>query len=91
MLGDGYKWTGYSQRAPKHMTGLHLAAYFGLNKVIAALLKDFFFIADARDSKDQTPLWWAAQKGHEAIVKQLLATGRVDPDSKDKYGRTPLW
>jgi ankyrin repeat protein len=83
--------SGYSQRVPRQVTGLHLAAYFGLENVVRALLKDGVDL----DSKDtyygETPLWWAAVDGHEAVVKLLLAAdGRVDPDSKSKSGQTPL-
>src|SRR5262249_43372996 len=42
----------YSQEIPKNMTGLHLAAYFGLGKEIGNLLSDSRFsdIADMADS-----------------------------------------
>ena len=32
--------SGYSQRVPRQMTGVHLAAYFGLRKTMIALLKN---------------------------------------------------
>ncbi|KAI0196461.1 hypothetical protein F4808DRAFT_305556 [Astrocystis sublimbata] len=84
-----YRFEGWSQRIPKQMTGLHLAAYFGLEEVVASLLEDWE--PDLRDEHGQTPLSWAAERGHEAVVRLLLANGRVDPDSKDtKYGQTPL-
>ncbi|KAI8624059.1 hypothetical protein F5Y19DRAFT_337792 [Xylariaceae sp. FL1651] len=76
MADDRYKWPGYSQRTPKNMTGLHLAAYFGL-EVIARLLDEFD--PDTRDDDGRTPLSWAAERGHEAIVQQLLATGKSTP------------
>ncbi len=78
---------GYSQEVPKQMTGLHLAAYFGVDDVVEVLASSS---PDPKDSYDRTPLSWAAWNGHEAAVQLLLATGKVDADSKDADGRTPL-
>ncbi|KAI9781186.1 MAG: hypothetical protein M1839_006294 [Geoglossum umbratile] len=82
-------YSGYSQRVPRKMTGVHIAAYFGLVKTIMGLLKKEDN-PDLQDSYRRTPLSWAAEKGHEAVVKLLLATEKVDLDSKDSYGQTPL-
>ena len=79
----------YSQRVPRQMTGVHLAAYFGLTGVIMALLKNRHN-PDVKDTRDRSPLWWAAANGHEAVVKLLLEQG-AELESKDRYGRTPLW
>jgi Ankyrin repeats (3 copies) len=80
----------YSQKAPRKMAGLHLAAYFGVQDAANALLKRAQNL-DLKDSYGRTPLWWAAEKGHEAVVKLLLETGKADVDSKDtEHGRTPL-
>jgi ankyrin repeat protein len=80
----------YSQRFPKQMTGLHLAAYFGLQRITTALLRNGYD-ADVKDSYGRTPLSWAAGNGHEAVVKLLLEKG-VELETKDKsnYGQTPL-
>ncbi|CAG8982672.1 hypothetical protein HYALB_00014050 [Hymenoscyphus albidus] len=82
--------TSYSQRTPKNITGVHLAAYFGI-KAVVQLLLDNATEADLQCSNGRTPLSWAARNGHEAVVKLLLQTDKVDADSKDnKYGQTPL-
>ncbi|KAJ3555615.1 hypothetical protein NPX13_g10321 [Xylaria arbuscula] len=70
------------------MTGLYLAAFFGLNKAAASLLGGCK--TDIRNSSGWTPLFWAAENGHEATVKLPLTAKVVDPDSKDVKGWTPL-
>jgi hypothetical protein len=84
---------GYSQEVPRQMTGPHLAAYFGLEEAVKALLMRRREL-DAKDSRGRTPLSYAAENGYEAIVKLLLAIEGVDADSKTtgayNAGRTPL-
>ncbi|RYP93508.1 hypothetical protein DL770_000392 [Monosporascus sp. CRB-9-2] len=82
-------YSGYSQKVPRQMTGVHLAAYFGLKKTIIALFANRH-APDLKDSYGWTPLSLAAKQGHEAVANLLLAEG-VDPDSKDSQnGQTPL-
>jgi ankyrin repeat protein len=77
-----------SQQVPRRVTGLHLAAYFGIRKAANDLLEQGHS-PDLKDSYNQTPLSYAAEQGCEAIVKLLLST-KVDSNSKGKDGRTPL-
>ena len=77
-----------SQEVPRHMTGLHLAAYFGVERASNALLRSGH-PSDPVDGYGRTPLSWAAQEGCEAVVKLLLENG-VNADSEDNIGRTPL-
>jgi ankyrin repeat protein len=79
----------YSQLVPRRMTGLHLAAYAGIETALKALL-DKKVKTDARNDYGRTPLSYAAAEGHEAVIQLLLATGNVDADAKDEDGRTPL-
>ena len=72
MASKGYP--NYSQHVPRQMTGVHLAAYFGLTGVIMALLKNRHN-PDVKDTYGQTPLGLAAGQGHEAVVKMLLEKG----------------
>ncbi|KAI9770975.1 MAG: hypothetical protein M1840_002679 [Geoglossum simile] len=84
-------YSDYSQDVPRQMTGVHLAAYFGLREEMTALLKNRYD-PDSKDGGGRTPLWCAAAHGHEAVVKLLLDSGKVDVDVKDEdCGRTPLW
>ncbi|PSN59030.1 hypothetical protein BS50DRAFT_661069, partial [Corynespora cassiicola Philippines] len=89
-----YKWGGYSQSFPQQVTGLHVAASFGLVKLSKQLLswmaKESTVLADSKDNRSRTPLSLAAWGGHEAVVEMLAKRDDVDADSKDNDGRTPL-
>lgn len=80
--------SNYSQKFPRQMKGIHLAAYFGITKAVQLLLSSNRL--DLNDSYGGTPLLWAAMNGHEAIVKLLLAIGKIDADVEDICGQTPL-
>ena len=71
------------------MTGLHLTAYFGVDRAMSILLEKGAK-ADSKDNDGRTPLSYAAQSGHEAIVKLLLTREGVDADLKGNDGQTPL-
>ena len=81
-------YSGYSQRVPRRITGVHLAAYFGLKNVMMVLLENGHHL-DCKDTCSRTPLSWAARNGHEAVVKLLLEKD-AELESKDSGGRTPL-
>jgi ankyrin repeat protein len=83
------RWEGYSQNFPKKMTGLHLAAYFGIVLVIERLLEKGADAA-AADGYRRTPLHWASRKGHVDVVERLLKNG-ANIEAADKYGETPLF
>ncbi|KAL5359318.1 hypothetical protein BJX96DRAFT_183666 [Aspergillus floccosus] len=74
------------------MTGLHVAAYFGLEKSAAALL-DGRHSPSPRDVGDRTPLDYAAVSGLWGVVKLLLEED-ADPNIRTSddidYGQTPL-
>lgn len=88
IIGRQVSVSGFSQQAPKRMTGLHLAAYFGVEKAAIQLL-DQSRDVNVRDNHGRTPLWWAAQHGHTSLIRVLVARGSV-LDLQDKYGKTPL-
>ncbi|KAM0158771.1 hypothetical protein ACHAPG_003947 [Botrytis cinerea] len=86
-------------------TGMHLAAFLGLETVVQLLLYSGKIEVDSRDLSDiefwcshnfntvgpgRTPLSYAAEGGHEKIVDLLLNTGKVEVDSRDRYNCTSL-
>jgi ankyrin repeat protein len=79
---------GYSQHAPR-MTGLHLAAVFGLDVLLSDLLSENQSDVDERDSHNQTPLYLAALRGHEKVVRLLLERD-ADVGAKESEERTAL-
>jgi ankyrin repeat protein len=83
--------SAYIQRVPRQMTGIHLAAYFGMREAVIALHENgHHHHPDSKDNDGRTPLSWAAGMGHEAVMKLLLAKDGVDLISKDEVGKTPL-
>ncbi|KAE9376058.1 ankyrin [Stipitochalara longipes BDJ] len=83
------RYSRYSQRMPREMRGMHLAAFFGLRDTIMNLLKHEHD-ADPKDGFGRTPLSYASENGYETITKQLLARSDVEINSKSNYGWTPL-
>ena len=90
MIASKRYWddSGYSQRVPGSITGVHLAAYFGLRDIVITLFRKRHDL-DVKDSYGRTPLSWAAENGHEAVVKLLLEKS-AELESKDHHGWTPL-
>ena len=89
MEKKGWYYRGYSQHAPRNLTGAHIAAYFGLGELVMTLLKNGHDL-DLGDSDSRTPLSFAAENGHEAVAELLLTQAEVDPDSRAVYGQTPF-
>ncbi|KAJ9419395.1 hypothetical protein FOXG_06622 [Fusarium oxysporum f. sp. lycopersici 4287] len=78
----------YSQQVPLHVSGLHLAAYFGLDQLLATLLWRGHSYS-CKDSDGRTALSWAAESGYEKVVKRLLDSP-IEKDWRDNNGLTPL-
>lgn len=86
---DLSQWMEFDEDYITQMTGLHVAAYFGIELLVSDLLQRRPEI-DAKDSDGRTPLWWAATNGHEAVVKLLLRTSEVDVNVRNLCHQTPL-
>lgn len=72
------------------MTGLHLAAYFGVSEAVHCLLH-YESDMNSRDGSGKTPLIYAAENGHKNVAELFIATGQVRLDAKDYRDRTPLF
>jgi ankyrin repeat protein len=87
VLKHDLKKPGYSQQVPRQVTGLHLAAYFGLQEAVIILLARY--CSNLRDSHGRTPLLIAVENDQTTVIKLLLKKD-ADPELKDHHGRTPL-
>jgi len=92
-------------RFPEGFTSLLVAAYFGIQPVVARILRNTDDDINHRDrTHGRSALSWAAQNGHSQVVK-LLIKGRggrlldlarfksqrgAEIDSVDNFHRTPL-
>lgn len=81
---------GYSSYFPRKWTGLHMSAYFGIQRVVEAFIYQQGGL-DIEDSYMRTPLFYAARNGHEAVVKMLLDTKQVFINRSDIFGETSLF
>jgi ankyrin repeat protein len=71
------------------MTGLHLAAYFGIREGANTLIgcgRSVYL----KDNYGQTPLSWAAKNGRDAGLMLLLQKGAELETKDNEYSRTPL-
>jgi ankyrin repeat protein len=84
----GYASSYIIQEGPNRRDGLHLAAYFGIEYAVKALLPCGEAL-NLVDIEGRTLLSWAAQQGHATIVKFFLNSG-ASLDSRDNTLFTPL-
>ena len=83
-----YRYSGYSQTAPKAIPGLWAAAFFGLKEIVGLLVEQKADV-DAKAANGETALHGAAESGHPAVVQLLLEKG-ADVDAKAANGETAL-
>ncbi|PWY88945.1 hypothetical protein BO70DRAFT_385136 [Aspergillus heteromorphus CBS 117.55] len=88
LTAPSWQFDGWSHQGPIQVTGVHLAAYFGLESTLKLILTKGV-PCNVHDSTGQSPLSWAAKGGHEGVVEFLMRRG-LDPDCRDGDGRTPL-
>jgi ankyrin repeat protein len=84
----------YDSYTPRHVTGLHLTAAFGLQHLSKELLswakKEKMQLINSKDNTGATPLLWGVQNGRKNIVELLLGTNAVDVDGRNMFRQTPL-
>jgi ankyrin repeat protein len=90
-----YRHKKYDRRAPKSLSPLHLAAYFGLLPLAEKLLErakstwtGLSGLVNAKDSSGHSPLFYAASDGYEKMVQLLCERGITEAD--DGLRDTPL-
>ncbi|KAF3082326.1 hypothetical protein TWF103_003363 [Orbilia oligospora] len=63
--------------------GMHLVAYWGLDRIMIKLLGKI--CVDAKDSWDQTALFYAVERGNVEVAKLLLENGaQLDLEAKNR-------
>lgn len=69
---------------PQGMTGLMVASYFGVTRLVSELLGRDPTLVLSNDDYARSPLWWAARNGHVYVVRLLLEELdlRVDSDRR---------
>ncbi|KAL9096196.1 MAG: hypothetical protein Q9165_001719 [Trypethelium subeluteriae] len=80
---------GYSQKVTRQMTGLHLAASFGLTPMIKLLLAKGQKPV-AKDSEGRTPLWCATENRHGDTMRLLSNADRTTFTTMVAKGKKPL-
>jgi len=76
---------------PEGFTGLHCAAYLGIDEIAEALLDMKAWDIDKPDFVGRTPLIWASKNGCEGIIRLLLEKAGANLHTKDAGdGQTPL-
>ncbi|KGO63346.1 hypothetical protein PEX1_050930 [Penicillium expansum] len=74
----------WSQNFPRQKTGLHLAAYRGVEEAVSYFLEDQYTV-DSCYNGGWTPLKWAISGGHVNIIQLLLAHGANPTGNSHDY------
>ena len=84
------RWYLIDFNKPSLFSGLHCASIFGIDEIVAGLVKVEGCDVNKKDRLGNTSLTWAARRGHEGVVKILLGRGDINPDIPNNDGDTPL-
>ena len=91
LLEKYWPWQCSLESPPHGFSGLHCAAFLGLQEMATAFLNTEDSNARKKDITGSTPLMWAARNGHEGLVRLFLEQeGIIDPETKDVDGCTSL-
>jgi ankyrin repeat protein len=83
-----YRLTRYSEDFSRNVSGLSVAAHFGMTETVKLLLSNAIGI-EAEDSEGRTALHWATERGHELVTQILLDNG-AEIEARDHSGWTAL-
>ncbi|KAL1847874.1 hypothetical protein Plec18170_008284 [Paecilomyces lecythidis] len=75
-------------KSPEGVTGLHIAAYFGINEEVVQFQADST-CPDVVDGSGQTVLHWAVRNEQVPTVELLLRSG-LDVNARDAEEKSPL-
>jgi hypothetical protein len=75
---------------PRGITGMHLAAYFGLQRILKRLIKAGADDLAVRDSNGHSPLWWAANNRMKETAKILIPKDYEAVHSFVRMGKSDL-
>ncbi|KAK5189084.1 hypothetical protein LTR96_011244 [Exophiala xenobiotica] len=81
---------GYEDETAKSMTLLHVAAMYGLQSVVAAILVNTEVDKEVPDGTGRTALSWAAENDKINVATFLLKCPEADPHVLDNAGESPL-
>jgi hypothetical protein len=77
----------YNQDFPKSIGALHIAASFGLDRLVQQLLGCEGIEPDSKSLEfGPTPLLYAARHGHDAVMRLLLGCEGVMPTPSQSMG-----
>lgn len=72
---DGNSFDRHSRLFFRKLSGLHVAASYGLIRLVKLLLQDSRIEVDIKDDYGQTPILYAAKQGHTSVVEFLAGEG----------------
>ncbi|KAJ2897091.1 hypothetical protein MKZ38_005001 [Zalerion maritima] len=82
---------GWHRRFPRKHAQVHVAAYWGLDKIIVDLCQESDEVVNFQDSDGWTPLQLACQRGHFAASRLLLEKGACVDTSNNSQETAILW
>ncbi|USP76322.1 hypothetical protein yc1106_03596 [Curvularia clavata] len=90
---DGTKWGDFAIEWEDRQghTALRIAAEYGHEGIVKALLERDGININVKDKDELTPLWAAARRRREGIVRLLVEHQNIDVNARDKDGKSPLW
>jgi len=83
-------WSTIDFSKPSLFSNLHCASIFGIDQIVADLVKVESCDVNKKDCMGNTSLTWAAHGGHEGVVKTLLGHDGINPNQPNNDGQTPL-